>query len=340
MLSSISVYDRINAFKEFCRLEGIKLTEEDKRQLIYNLELPRKGYIYSQRNINHYIQYFGRRHKEDDVNKMIKFLENKKYNQYQLYDSAILLSDKVKIRKVNDEIISDNYDDFYYACQHYIKDNITLLNSEIIVSGAFPDCDEIYKQSLYDAVNIFSKEILKSGFTLTFGAHPTFQNIIFEIGKKFRPDDYQIAINMFISKYFQDKYDISVLTKAATVIQTDDIEHDLLKSLTEMRQKMIKRPTVKALICLGGIIRDGDTSQGIDEEIRIARANNIPVFIIGTVGGRSSQIASEYKKTSQWNELNEESESLNFSLALDLDYRNLASKCINVIQNNNKICER
>ena len=55
---------------------------------------------------------------------------------------------------------------------------------------------------------MLSKIILKSGLRLTFGAHPTFQNLIFEIGKKFRTNDFQNLIQMFISKYFEGKYDI------------------------------------------------------------------------------------------------------------------------------------
>ncbi|AKN29955.1 hypothetical protein Ccar_03535 [Clostridium carboxidivorans P7] len=338
MLSSTSVYDRINTFEELCESSNLELIEENKRYLIYNLVSPRKGYIYPQRNINQYIQYFGRRCKEEDFTKIIKFLEDKKLNEHQLYDSAILLSDKVKVRKINENIVEDNYDDFYSTWQEYINGKAFSNDGEIIISGAFPNCDEIYKQSLYDAVNIFAKEILKNGFTLTFGSHPTFKNIIFEIGKKFRPRDYKNAINMFISKFFEKYYDISTLKMNATVTEIDVIDGNndderKLKSLTEMREKMISRTNVKALICLGGVIRNGDTKQGIDEEIKIARANNIPVFIVGSVGGRSSQLAAEYRKKGNWSDINKESVILNEELAINLDYRSLANKVISAIGN-------
>lgn len=340
MLNSTSVYDRINTFEELCESSNLELIEENKRHLIYNLVSPRKGYNYPQRNINQYIQYFGRRCRKEDFIKMVEFLKDKKTNKQQLYDSAILLSDKVKVRKVNEneDIVEDNYDDFYSTWQEYINGKILSNDDEIIISGAFPNCDEIYKQSLYHAVNIFAKEILKNGFTLTFGSHPTFQNIIFEIAKKFRPMDYQKAINMFISKAFKKYYDISTLAMNATVMETDviggsDDNNRKLKSLTEMRKKMINRYTVKALICLGGVIRDGDTTQGIDEEIKIARANNIPVFVVGSVGGRSSQLAAEYRKKGNWSDINKESAMLNEELALNLDYRSLANKVIDVIKN-------
>lgn len=335
MLSSTNVYDRINTFKEFCESTNIELIEEDKRELIYKLVSPRKGFIYPQRSINQYIQYFGRRYNEDDSKKMLKFLGNKIYNGNKLYDSAILLSDKVKVRKINEDLVFDNYEDFCSTWDKYTNNKNYNNKQEIIISGSFPGCDEIYKQSLYDAVNIFSKEILKSGFILTFGSHPTFQNIIFEIGKKFRPNDYKKAINMFVSKFFKDKYDVSNLKMNAKVTETDEIEDNLLKSLTEMRKKMINRHNVSALICLGGIIRNGDKTQGIDEEIKMARANDIPVFLVGSVGGRSAQLASEYMKIGDWRGLNKESPLLNKQLAMNLDYRYLANKVINIIKNNN-----
>jgi hypothetical protein len=105
---------------------------------------------------------------------------------------------------------------------------------------------------------MLSKIILKSGLRLTFGAHPTFQNLIFEIGKKFRTNDFQNLIQMFISKYFEGKYDIEELKRNATVLETENVDKNLLKSLINMRENMINRKSVKALICLGGVIREGE----------------------------------------------------------------------------------
>lgn len=336
MLNSNNVYDRINSFNKFCEAEGLKLIEKDSRNLIYNLVSPRKGYRYPQRDIKQYIQYFGRRFRKEDYDEMDKFIKNEELNKHHSYDSVILLSDKVKLRKVNNQIVEDNYEDFLFNWKKYANQEEVLRSDEIIISGSFPECNEIYKQSLYEAVTIFAKEILKNNYILTFGSHPTFQNIFFEIGKKLRPNDYIRAINMFVSKKYKDYYDMGDLCNYATVTEVDEIEQDKLKSLTKMREKMINRSNVKALICLGGVIRDGDCTQGIDEEIKIARKNHIPVFLVGTVGGRSSQLASEYKKSGNWSELNKESKKLNEKLAFNLDYRNLINEIITTI---NKIEE-
>lgn len=335
MIKSYSVYDQIEAFNSFCESSNLNLIEVDKNKMIYKLSSPRKGYVYPQRDINHYIQYFGRRYTDEDIIQIRDFLDEATYGEHKLYDSAILLSDKNKVRVTNGEIVEDNYEDFYDSWSKYINKDYCDNDIEIIISGSFPACNDIYKQSLYDAVNILSKMILKNGFQLTFGSHPTFQNIIFEIGKKFRPNDYKDAVKMFISKFFKEKYDIEELKSNATVIETEGVDKNLLKSLTNMRENMINRESVKALICLGGVIREGNINEGIDEEIRIARENNIPVFVVGSVGGRSSQIASEHMEKADWSNLNNESYDLNEELALSLDYRVIFKKLINIIKNHN-----
>ena len=334
MVNSDSVYDYIERLEDLCKSKQFNLNEIDESKLIYRLNISRKGCTYPQRDIKHYIQYFGRRCNENDYKSIEEFLDKKTCDKDRLYDSAILLSDKNKIRlsKKDKYIVEENYDDFNDSCRNYLKQDKVSKDIEIVISGSFPECDEIYKQSLYDAVNILSKEILKSGVKLTFGSHPTFQNIIFEIGKKYRPSDYKNAVKMFISKYFKDKYNIEELNENAEVYEIEKVESNLLKSLTLLRENMINREEVKALICLGGIIRsENDSNKGVIEEIEIARENNIPVFLVGMVGGKSSQIAAKYLKNKNWAELNNAPIELNEELALSLDYRTVFKKLIDNI---------
>lgn len=334
MVNSDSVYDQIERFEDLCKSKQLNLNEIDESKLIYGLSISRQGCTYPQRDIKHYIQYFGRRCNENDYKNIEEFLDKKTCDKDRLYDSAILLSDKNKIRTSNKDkyIVEENYDDFYDSCRNYLKQDEISKDIEIVISGSFPECDEIYKQSLYDAVNILSKEILKSGVKLTFGSHPTFQNIIFEIGKKYRPSDYKNAVKMFISKYF--KYNIEELNENAEVYEIEKVDSNLLKSLTLLRENMINREKVKALICLGGKIRpENDSNKGVIEEIEIARENNIPVFLVGMVGGKSSQIAAKYLKNKNWEELNDAPIALNEELALSLDYRTIFKKLIDNIVN-------
>ena len=68
-----------------------------------------------------------------------------------------------------------------------------------------------------------------------------------------------------------------------------------------------------------------------DQIREIARENNIPVFLVGMVGGKSSQIAAKYLKNKNWAELNNAPIELNEELALSLDYRTVFKKLIDNI---------
>lgn len=83
-------------------------------------------------------------------------------------------------------------------------------NKRIIISGAFPDYDEIYKVSLLEAVLVYAREIIKNGYTLVFGAHPTFQNLIFDIGRLYA-SDVKYSIEMHMDKHYIGGYDLDEL---------------------------------------------------------------------------------------------------------------------------------
>ena len=97
-------------------------------------------------------------------------------------------------------VIIESYEDFMFHWDKYFQNPIVIKNKEIIISGAFPDGEEIYKQTLTDALVIFAKSILKSGYTLTFGSHPTFQELFFEISRLICPENYK---KMFENVYIK-----------------------------------------------------------------------------------------------------------------------------------------
>ncbi len=300
------------------------VTEIDKTQMTYKLDIKRKGYRYPQRNINQYIKLFGRTPIELDKVEFQSFL--KKYKNK--YDSALILTDRVVKSEYSQDVIVEPYDDFFYHWGNYLNQDKDPKNMEIVISGAFSDCDEIYKQTLTDALVIFSKSILKSGYILTFGSHPTFQELFFEIAKDTCPNNYNKAIKMYISKWFEDNYLYSknYYVSNSQFIETKRCE-SLSKSLTVMRMEMIQRKKVLALICLGGKIKSDKSEEGMREEIALAKAYGIPVFIVGSVGGCSSIVASEYKAIN-WKGLNNASLKMNNEFAESLDYFSLSQKVL------------
>ena len=137
---------------------------------------------------------------------------------------------------------------------------------------------------------------------------------------------------MYISKWFEENYSCSkaYYESSATLIETE--KNDSLNlSLTTMRKKMIQRKEVSALICMGGKIKKNKEDEGIREEISLAIGNKIPVFVIGSVGGCSSVIASEYK-SNDWQDLNDAPLEMNKEFAESLDYVMLSGKLLDYLQ--------
>lgn len=227
-------------------------------------------------------------------------------------------------------VVFDNIQDFCYHWNQYIGKTMEgEKRMEIVISGAFPDSEEIYKQSLTDALILFAKVIIRNGYELTFGAHPTFQELFYEIAREIAPKNYKEKVNMYISEWFllnesyneyKDKFNVFISSK----------KESLNQSLSEMRKNMIQREEVKALICLGGKIKRDKNEEGIREEIELAQKMNIPIFIVGSVGGCSSEVALEYKQR-DWKNLNNAPKKLNEQFLEEIDYFNIAQEMINYI---------
>ena len=97
-----------------------------------------------------------------------------------------------------------------------------------------------------------------------------------------------------------------------------------------MRKEMIQRKEVKALVCLGGKIKKNKEEEGIREEIELARAYGIPVFIVGTVGGCSAEVAIEYKENG-WKNLNDAPDKINEEFLNSIDYFGLVHTMLKII---------
>ena len=101
-----------------------------------------------------------------------------------------------------------------------------------------------------------------------------------------------------------------------------------------MRKKMIQRQEVKALVCLGGKSKEDKSQEGIREEIELAIKYNIPVFIVGSVGGCSSKVAEEYRNI-DWKNLNDASKELNEEFKNSINYFQLVESMLKFINSNN-----
>lgn len=308
---------------------GDKMEIVDKGKMIYHISTERKGYHYPQRNIEQYFQMFGRTPTLDDAKRLKQDLNNIDV------DSIAILTNRVVSSSIRDNVVFDGIQDFCYHWNKYMSEaRKGSEKMEIVISGAFPDADEIFKQSLTDALILFAKAIIRNGYELTFGAHPTFQELFYEIAKEIEPSDYKSILNMYISEWFLAS-NLEKEYRAKYNLFISEKKDDLPLSLSEMRKNMIQRKNVKALVCLGGKIKENPKEEGIREEIELAKAMNIPVFVVGSVGGCSSKVALEYKDIG-WNKLNNASDALNQDFLEGIDYFEMAQEMIRHISSNEK----
>lgn len=323
MNSSNQVYTYVEYINDFCNKNKIKFVWDKDATLAYEVIYKEKTRdLYDLGIRKHYIQCFGRNPKESDMQKFIDRV--KREETYQKNDKLFLLSNHGSREKhVGDaKIMEENYDDYIMNLENISGRKRIQRNKRIILSGAFPDCDEIYKNSLLEALLVYSKEIIKNGYTLVFGAHPTFQKLIFDIGSLYALD-VRYSIEMHMDKAYIGGYNLDDLQEKCTLVLSDGLQ--------EMRKNMICKERSEMLICLGGKIKNDKPHQGVDIEIDLAKSVSIPVALVGTVGGRSSEYAFEKIMEDDWSDLNSWDKSLNEGLFYNINHRLMIKRLLDVI---------
>jgi hypothetical protein len=325
--------DELGKLKDLADQHGFELSRIDPRRMIYSLSLPRKSDRYRQRPLKHLLQLFGRTPTRQDLAgfsvsaKEVGYEPHPKHGAY--YDSAILLAAiPSRASALFDEsgVHTDSINDYVAEIQRTTRPQ-TVTKKRLVISGAFADCEPEFQQNMTNAVHAMVESSLRAGLGVSFGAHPTFQFMIFDLAKRLRPNDYLSAVRMYISRFFVTEATIQELSASAEVIPIDAVVGDRAASLTAMREAMLSDIEAGALVVIGGKTARGGHSPGIDEEIQIARRADLPVYIFGSVGGRSSEISTTMTATERAG-LNKLSETANEELTMSLDYSRLAKLVI------------
>lgn len=323
MNSSNQVFSHIECLRDLDDAKKIKLIGDKNAILAYEIEYKEQTKdIYDKGIKKHYIQCFGRNPQKSDIDRFIQKV--KQAQTYEKSDRLFLLSNHGQREKsIGDaKVTEENFDDYIMNLENVSGVKRKKRNKRIILSGAFPDCDEIYKNSLLEAVLVYSREIIKNGYTLVFGAHPTFQKLIFDIGTLYA-SDLRYSIEMHMDKAYLPEYNLEELEETCTFILSDGLQ--------EMRENMICSQKSELLICLGGKIKEDKSEQGVDREVKLARSVNLPVALVGTVGGRSSEYAYEMIQKDAWSELNPWDKDLNESLFYNVNHRLMIRRLLNAI---------
>jgi hypothetical protein len=321
--------DELGKLKDLARQHGIELSNVDPRRMIYSLTLPRKAGRYRQRPLKHLLQLYGRTPTKGDLGEFSSCLNEVGYEPHPkhgtVYDSAILLaaipsraSASVDERGLHTDSISD-----YVAEIERATMPRKTTKKRLVISGAFADCEPEFQQNMTNAVHAVVEASLRAGIGVSFGAHPTFQFMIFDLARRLRSLDYSSMVRMYVSRFFVTEPAIEEFRKSAEVIPTDAVGSDRTASLTAMRRAMLGDIEAGGLVVIGGKTAQGGHTPGVDEEILLAREAGLPVFIFGSVGGRSSEISAAMTPEDRV-AANGLSETANIELATSLDYSRLA----------------
>jgi hypothetical protein len=127
-----------------------------------------------------------------------------------------------------------------------------------------------------------------------------------------------------MDKAYIDQYDMEDLQEKCTLILADGLQ--------EMRENMICKEKGEMLICMGGKIKENKSEQGVDAEVELAKKADIPVALVGTVGGRSSEYALEKLTEGDWSDLNPWDKSLNEKLFYNVNHRLMIKELLDVIE--------
>lgn len=268
-------------YKELCDLENIYLiARENEDVLTGEIEI-----------MNTLYKFLCRKYQENDSEIFDEYsqkINNHKENQiFGTQKEEKELPNRTKVK---------NYEKLFNI-NHSKK-----INGGIIISGSFPDnLDLKHQQDIINATSTIVQDILKLKGKIIFGIHPTFQGLVLEKAKKYNTPTKK-NVKIYASKFFRNLYktNLKYFYENAEVIEIEEVSGDkkeetISLSLTKMREAMINDTEAIAMIVIGGKeAKDSLTKiPGIDEEIKLAKAKGLPVFVIGSTGGRSATIISE-----------------------------------------------
>lgn len=327
------VFDQLRRLKHIAGEGKIHLAEVDRTKLLYSVKIPRKGFRYPQRPITHLIQFYGRWPKDDDESGFLPLICQLGYASHPdhgpVYDTALLVAPipGQAIEYGAEKLIYvDSLDEYVNALEQYILTTTTVAPRRgLLISGAFPDSEPEFQQRLIDAVHTFVRATLERQGSIIFGGHPTFTPLVFEIARRRRPKDFKTAVRLYLSRYFVKDVELLEYEKSATVSAVESVDNDRGESLTKMRREMIGDKHVAGFVAIGGKTKAGGHTPGVDEEIRLAREAGLPVFLIGSAGGRAAEIGAELSAAGWVERINGLTAEQNQELLVSLDYGMLAN---------------
>jgi hypothetical protein len=282
------------ALRAWADANGVDVAVLDQRLMVYELRYPLAEAPYPARRASHVVQVYGRRPDEQDQQRLESWLEQNNMGPHdrecRAFDAAIMLVPlPVATHAVTEWSVVE-------SARRYLR-NVTepaTGPSEqrppgLLLLGAFPK-GPLSQQAVIDAVHAISTTWLDSGGALVLGGHPTFTPLVNEAARSTVAGREADVVTVYQSAYFVTPGAADELRGGARV-EVTEAGDDRASSLTLMRERMVAEPGLRAAVVIGGRTHEGGSHlPGVDEEMALARDAGLPVFLLGSPGGRAAEL--------------------------------------------------
>jgi hypothetical protein len=268
----------------------------DRSRQVYCVTRQRRFLRSPMRPERHIVQVFGRRPSVDDRRAFVDWLRERDFapgdSERQRFDLAIMMS-SVPGDGAHDDVVA-GYGGIGYieglADPSSVTEPRRAATPELLVFGAFPR-HAGSAQEVRDAVHEIVTTWLTRGGRIRFGGHPTFTPLVELASQMEVPGAERDRVTIVQSRHFLNVGGMQQASGLATVEVTDDMG-DRASSLSVLRHQLVGGSTAVAAVAVGGRTEEGGTHQpGIEEEVELARAHGIPVFLLASPGGHTAVLA-------------------------------------------------
>lgn len=294
--TSMRAFDRLRAWAETA---GAEIQTLDQRLLIYAVSIDAPALLYPQRSRVHIVQLFARWPTQTDREVLASWLAEKGYLDHPVgcrgFDAAVMLRPVAGSVEAVGEWSTIDAGDHYVASLEGRGWTIdSPMGPTLLLVGAFPSEPSTHEEVIA-AVRGLSSRWLELGGVIAFGGHPTFTPLILEAARVTLHESEPRRILLFQSAYFVRTSLVELLGRYSTVVDVP-AGPSLDDSLSAMRRRMVGESNARLVVVIGGRTTEGGShNPGVMEELDLARANGLPLFVVGGPGGQSAVIAEQQR---------------------------------------------
>jgi hypothetical protein len=286
----------LHDLKRWASEHRAEVTVLDARRQVFQVRhpLPAERRRYPLREATDIVQFFGRVIRDSDRRRLEEFLLQRGMGPHdqecRAFDAAIMLDPTAGAHRTHGEwSVTEHPTAFLTSLQ--TTRPAAPNPPRLVLVGAHPGGD-LARDQIAPAVAAAAVTWLAAGGTIVCGGHPTFVPLLVEAARAERGEDARDALVVFWSEWYAAPAQVRDLEHDANVVVTPagDTRDS---SLTIMRERMIADGAGQAVLAIGGRTEErGSHTPGIDEEIRLARAAGLPVYLLGAPGGQAALIAA------------------------------------------------